>query len=113
MRCECARPRALSMSLTSVELVPAKTIVQQICGNDRQNGVSTGFGVQMTVFCVMPFALFTFFFGTTSQPGSPERRPPDAEAMESSPGTDQGDSPKKGRKKKGDKKPIPGDEAHN
>ena len=27
--------------------------------------------------------------------------------MESSPGTDQGDTPKKGRKKKGDKKPIP------
>ena len=42
-----------------------------------------------------------------SQPGSPEHRPPDAEAVESSPGTDQGDTPKKGRKKKGDKKPIP------
>ena len=27
--------------------------------------------------------------------------------MESSPGTDQGDTPKKGRKKKDDKKPIP------
>ena len=42
-----------------------------------------------------------------SQPGSPEQRPPDAEAVESSPGTYQGDTPKKGRKKKGDKKPIP------
>ena len=42
-----------------------------------------------------------------SQPGSPERPPPDAEAMESLPGTDQGDTPKKGRNKKGDKKPIP------
>ena len=42
-----------------------------------------------------------------SQPGLPERPPPDAEAMESSPGNDQGDTPKKGRKKKGDKKPIP------
>ena len=42
-----------------------------------------------------------------SQPGSPEWPPPDAEAMASSPGTDQGDTPKKGRKKKGDKKPIP------
>ena len=42
-----------------------------------------------------------------SQPGSSERPPPDAEAMESSPRTKQGDTPKKGRKKKGDKKPIP------
>ena len=42
-----------------------------------------------------------------SQPGSPERPAPDAEAMEASPGTDQGDTPKKGRKKKGEKKPIP------
>ena len=42
-----------------------------------------------------------------SQPGSPERPPPDAQAMGSSPGTDQGDTPKKARKKKGDKKPIP------
>ena len=40
-----------------------------------------------------------------SQRGSPERRPPDAEVVESSPGTDQGVTPKKGRKKKGDKKP--------
>ena len=42
-----------------------------------------------------------------SEPGSPERPAPDAEAMESSPGTNQGDTPKKGRKKKGDRKPIP------
>ena len=42
-----------------------------------------------------------------SEPGSPERAPPDAEAMELSPGTDQGDTPKEGCKKKGDKKPIP------
>ena len=41
-----------------------------------------------------------------SQPGSPERRPPDEEAVESSPGTGEGDTPNKGRKKKGDKKPI-------
>ena len=42
-----------------------------------------------------------------SQPGSPERPPPDAEAVKSSPGTDQGDTPKKGRKKKGYSKPMP------
>ena len=42
-----------------------------------------------------------------SQPGSPEHEPPDAAAVESSPGTDQGNTPKKGRKKKGDKKPMP------
>ena len=42
-----------------------------------------------------------------SQPGSPERPAPDAEAMESSPGTDQGDTPMKGRKKKGGKQPTP------
>ena len=41
-----------------------------------------------------------------SQPGLPECPPRDAEAMESSPGTDQGDTPKNGRKQKGDKKPI-------
>ena len=42
-----------------------------------------------------------------SQPGSPERPAPIAKAMQSSPWTDQGDTPKKGRKKKGQKKPIP------
>ena len=42
-----------------------------------------------------------------SEPGSLERPAPDAEAMGSSPGTDQGDAPKKRRKKKGEKKPIP------
>ena len=41
-----------------------------------------------------------------SQSGSPERPALDAEAMELSSGTDQGDTPKKGRKKKGEKKPI-------
>ena len=42
-----------------------------------------------------------------SEPGSPERPVTDAESMESSPGTDHGDTPKKGRKKKGEKKAIP------
>ena len=42
-----------------------------------------------------------------SPPGSTEFPPPDTEALESSPGTNQGDMPKNGRKKKGDKKPIP------
>ena len=42
-----------------------------------------------------------------SEPGSPERPAPDAEAMELSPGTDQGDTPTKGRQNKGEKKPIP------
>ena len=42
-----------------------------------------------------------------SQPGSADRPAPNAEAMESSPGTNQGDTPNKGRKKKGEKKPIP------
>ena len=103
MRCECVRRRALSRSLSPVEWVAARTVVQLICENDRQNGVSTDFRVQITVFCVMPYAFFQVFFGTMSQRGLPERPPPDAEAMESSLGTDQGDTPKKGRKKK----PIP------
>ena len=38
-----------------------------------------------------------------SELGSPERPAPDAEAMESSPGTDQGDTQKKGRKGKSEK----------
>ena len=42
-----------------------------------------------------------------SQPGWTERPPPDAEAMELSPGTVQGDTPKKGPKKNSDRKPIP------
>ena len=42
-----------------------------------------------------------------SEPGSPERPAPDTEAMESSPGTDKGETPRKGRKKKVEKKPIP------
>ena len=37
----------------------------------------------------------------------PESPAPDEEAMESSPGTDQGDTRNKERKKKGEKKPIP------
>ena len=41
-----------------------------------------------------------------SEPGPPERPPQDAAEMELSRGTDQGDTPKKKRKKKGDKKPI-------
>ena len=61
----------------------------------------------MTVFHVMQFALFRYFLGIMSEPGSPERPAPEGEAMESSPGNDQGDTPKKGRKKKGEKKPIP------
>ena len=42
-----------------------------------------------------------------SEPGSPERPAPDTEAMESSPRTGQGDTPKRGRTKKGEKKLIP------
>ena len=42
-----------------------------------------------------------------TQQGSSQRRLPDAEGVESSPGTDQGERTKKGRKKKGEKKPIP------
>ena len=64
MRCECARPRALSRSLSPVELVTTKTVVEQICRNDLQNTVSTDFGVQMTMFHVMPFALFRFFLAS-------------------------------------------------
>ena len=41
-----------------------------------------------------------------SPTGSPERPATDAEAMESSPGTDRRDTPKKRRKRKGEKKPI-------
>ena len=42
-------------------------------------------------------------FGTTSEQASPERRPLDTEAVESSAGTDQGATPKKARKKKAEK----------
>ena len=56
MRCQCASPRALSRSLSPLELVAAKTVVQQICKNDLQNGFSIDFGVQMTVFRVIPLA---------------------------------------------------------
>ena len=64
MRCECARPRALSRSLSPVELVTTKTVAEQIRENDLQNTVSTDFGVQMTVFHVMPFALFRYFLAS-------------------------------------------------
>ena len=64
MRCECARPSTLSRSLSPVELVTAKTVVQQICDNDLQNTVSTDFGVEMTVFHVMRFALFRWFLAS-------------------------------------------------
>ena len=42
-----------------------------------------------------------------SEPESPEHSLPDAEGVESSPGTGQGDTPKKGRKKIGEGKPVP------
>ena len=48
----------MSSSLSPVELVTTKKVVEQICENELQNTVSADFGVQMTVFHVMPFALF-------------------------------------------------------
>ena len=62
MRCECARPRALSRSLSPVKLVTAKTVVGQICEDHLQNAVSTDFRVQMTAFHVMPSALLQVMF---------------------------------------------------
>ena len=47
-----------------MELVTTKTVVEQICENDLHNTVSTDFGVQMTVFHVMPFALFRYFLAS-------------------------------------------------
>ena len=41
-----------------------------------------------------------------SEQGSPERRPLDAAEVESSPGTDQRETPKERRKKKGEKRPV-------
>ena len=64
MRCECARPRALSRSLSPVEVVTAKMVVEQICKTEPQNAVSTDFGVEMTVFHVMPSALFRYFLAS-------------------------------------------------
>ena len=64
MRCEYARARALSRSLSLVELVTAKTVVEQICENDLQNTVLTDFRVQMTVFHVMPSSLFRYFLAS-------------------------------------------------
>ena len=62
MRFESARPRALSRSLSPVELVTAKTVGQQICENDLQSTVLTDFGLQMTVLHVMPFAFSGIFW---------------------------------------------------
>ena len=64
MRCECARPRALSRLLSPVELVTAKIAVQQISENNLQNTPSTDFRVEMRVFHVMPFALFRCFLAS-------------------------------------------------
>ena len=76
MRCECARPRALSSSLSPVELVTTKTVVEQICEKDLQNTVPTDFRVEMTectylptylemtVFDVMPLALFRYYLAS-------------------------------------------------
>ena len=64
MRCECARPRALSSSPSPVEVVTTKTVVEQICENDVQNTVSSDFRVQMTVFHVMPFAVFRYYLAS-------------------------------------------------
>ena len=64
MQCECARPLPLSRSLSPVELVTAKMVVQHICENNLQNTVSTDFGFEMTVFHVMPFAHFGCFLAS-------------------------------------------------
>ena len=64
MRCECVRPGVLSRLLSPVELVTAKTVVEQICEDDLQNAVSTDFRVQMTAFHVMPSALFRCFLAS-------------------------------------------------
>ena len=64
MRFECARPRALSRSLSPVELVTARMVVQQICKKDLQNTVSIDFKVEITVFHVMPFALSRCFMAS-------------------------------------------------
>ena len=60
MQCECARCHALSSSLSPVELVTTKLVVEQICEKDLQNTVLTDFRVQMTVFHVMTFVLFRY-----------------------------------------------------
>ena len=64
MRCECVRPRTLSRWLSPLELVTAKTVVKQICERDVQNTVLTDLGVKMTVFHVMPLALFRCFLAS-------------------------------------------------
>ena len=60
MRCECARPRVLSRSLSPAETVAAKTVVEQISEEDLQNAVWTDFRVQMTAFHVIPSSLFRY-----------------------------------------------------
>ena len=64
MRCECASPRALSRLLSPVELVTAKTVVEQICEKDLQYTVLTDFRVQMMVFQDMPPAVFRYFWAS-------------------------------------------------
>ena len=68
-----------------MEVVTTKTVVQLICEHDLQNTVSTDLEFNDRVSC-HAICRFQIFFGIMSQPGSPERPPPDAEAMESSPG---------------------------
>ena len=62
---------------------------------------------EMDVFCVMPLSPLYVIFGTMHQQEWPQQRPLGEEAVESSPRTDKGDTPKKGQKKKGEEKPIP------
>ena len=64
MRCECARPGALSISLSALDQVTTEIVVEQMCEIDLQNTVSTDFGVQMTVFQVVPFALFRYLLAS-------------------------------------------------
>ena len=64
MRCECARPRALSSSLSALDSLTTETVVEQMCENDLQNTVLTDFRVQMTVFQVVPFASFRYLLAS-------------------------------------------------
>ena len=57
-----------------------------------------------SVSCHLPSLGMFWHYEST---GSPEKRPPDAQGVESSPGTDHRDTPKRGRNKNGQKKPIP------
>ena len=47
-----------------MELLTTKMVAEQICENDLQSTVSTYFGVQMTVFHVMPFAHLRYFLAS-------------------------------------------------